>query len=392
VKLDYDAKHGYLESVLEHLEMPASSQMLVFSKTSFQRSLLGPRTPRALYFNDDVYVGFVHGGPVLEIATIDSKQGTVFYTLTQEKSAKPRFKLQTDDCLQCHQSSVTRDIPGLLMRSVYPDMDGEPILPAGTFVSTDRSPLSQRWGGWYVTGASGRQHHMGNTVCEDEDHADQTDFSRGSNVTSLAKKVDTAPYLRGTSDIVALMVLEHQQNMHNLLSQAAHDVRLAVRDSRELNKALGEPIDQFSESTLHRIQSTCEPVVKGLLFSHEARLTDLVKGTSEFAREFAARGPMDGKGRSLRQFDLNRRLFKYPCSYLIYSEQFDGLPAEAKKYIYRRLWEILNGDDTTGAYAHLIDEDRAAILAILWDTKKDLPAYWKPQAADSRTKPKTQLK
>jgi hypothetical protein len=376
-KLDFDPKHGYLESALKNLKISASSQALVFSKTSFQRNLISPSKPRALYFSDDVYVGTVRDGTVLEVASIDPHQGTIFYTLKQEETKQPRFIRQTYDCTQCHESGMTRGVPGLLLRSVFPDSQGQPIFTAGTFATTDRSPLSERWGGWYVTGSCGRQRHMGNVTIDDEAHPEQTDFGPTSNVTSLAKIVNTTPYLRDTSDIVALLVFGHQQNLHNLITRANYDVRVTMRDSEALNKALGEPPGHRSESTEHRIQNACEPLVRAILFSGEAKLSDLVTGTSGFTREFSAQGPRDSRGRSLRDFDLTGRIFKYPCSYLICSEQFDGLPPEARDYVYRRLWEVLDGDDPGKAFAHLSDKDRRAIVQILRDTKKDLPAYWK---------------
>ena len=118
-------------------------------------------------------------------------------------------------------------------------------------------------------------------------------------------------------------------------------------------------------------------MVKYLLFCEEAKLTDEVAGTSDFAKEFAARGPFDAKKRSLREFDLKTRLFKYPLSYVIYTRQFDGLPAEAKERVYLRLWEVLTGKDDSREFAHLGEADRAAVLDIVRDTKPGLPAYWK---------------
>ena len=203
-------------------------------------NLIGPRNPRALYFNDETYVGYVHGGPVLELASMDRSLGTVFYVLKQDSEIKPRLVRQTSECLQCHESGMTRNVPGLLMRSVYPDAQGQPILPAGTFVSSDQSPLAQRWGGWYVTGTCGRQRHMGNVTCDNEDHPEQTDFSARSSLTSLSRLVNTDTYLRNTSDAVALMVLAHQQHVHNLMTAANYDVRIAIRDAQAINRALGK--------------------------------------------------------------------------------------------------------------------------------------------------------
>jgi hypothetical protein len=377
LKLNYDDAHGYLSSVLAALKIPASSQTLVFSKTSFQRNLISPHKPRALYFNDDVYIGWVREGSVLEVASMDRRQGTLFYTLKQEKSAKPRFVRQTYDCLQCHESGMSQGVPGLLMRSVYPDEEGQPILSAGTFVSSDQSPWRQRWGGWYVTGTHGGMRHMGNVILADEEHPEQLDVNFGANLTDLCQRIKTAPYLAPTSDIVALMVLEHQTNLHNLMTKADYETRIALRDQQAMNQALKEKPDYRSPSTTHRIQSACEPLVRAMLFAGEAKLTYPVQGTSAFAREFATLGPFDKEGRSLRQFDLTRRLFKYPCSYLIYSEQFDALPAEAKSYVYRRLWEVLNGSDTSTPFSSLTEQDRSAILQILRESKRDLPGYWR---------------
>ena len=376
LKLNFDDDHGYLASVLQALKIPQSSQTLVFSKTSFQRNLISPHKPRALYFNDDVYIGWVQGGTVLEVASMDSKQGAAFYTLKQEKSAKPRFVRQTYDCLQCHESGMSQGVPGLLMRSVYPDEDGQPVLSAGTFVSNDQSPWRDRWGGWYVTGTHGGMRHMGNVILADEEHPEQLDVNFGANLTDLCQRIKTAPYLTPNSDIVALMVLEHQTNIHNLITKANYETRIALRDQQAMNEALKEKPTYRSDSTTHRIKSACEPLVRAMLFAGESRLTDKVHGTSSFVEDFAARGPFDKQGRSLRDFDLTHRLFKYPCSYLVYSEQFDSLPDEAKSYVYRRLWEVLSGSDKSAAFSSLSDEQRTAICQILRETKPGLPSYW----------------
>jgi hypothetical protein len=203
------------------------------------------------------------------------------------------------------------------------------------------------------------------------------DNSAGVNVTDLSRFIKTSPHLTPHSDIVALMVLEHQTEMHNRIARANYLTRIALRDEAEFNKALGRPADYRSESTLSRIKNAGEPVVKYLLFCEEARLTDAVKGTSGFAEEFVKRGPRDHHGRSLRELDLKRRLFVYPCSYLIYSEAFDALPAPVKDYVLRRLWDVLSGKETGKDFAHLSTDDRRAILEILRATKTDLPDYWK---------------
>src|SRR5262249_20549590 len=153
--------------------------------------------------------------------------------------------------------------------------------------------------------------------------------------------------------------------------------RMALESQTAMNQALKRPTDEVSDSTVRRINGAAEALLTYLLFTDEAPLEGRITGTSRFAVEFAARGPKDRRGRSLRQFELTRRMFQYPCSYLIYSEAFDSLPAPAKTRIYQRLWEVLTGKDRSPVFARLSAADRAAILEILLDTKKSLPAYWR---------------
>lgn len=376
-KLNYDEQRGYLPAVLEQLGISTASQTLVFSKTSFQRQRISRRTPRALYFNDDTYIGYVQQGEVVEVSTTDPRQGAVFYTLSQQRVDKPVFLRQTHDCLLCHSSSKTEEVPGHLVRSVYPDASGQPVFSAGTFTTNHASPLRDRWGGWFVTGKHGAQSHMGNVTVTDRQRPENLDRAAGANRSSVEGLIDAAPYLTPHSDIVALMVLEHQTKMHNLITAANYHARLALHYEAGLNKALDRPAGSISDSTLRRIHSPAEKLVKYLLFCEEAPLADPIQGSTRYAAEFAARGPRDRRGRSLRDFDLKRRLFKYPCSYEIYSEAFDQLPPLTRQYVYDRLRQVLIGEDQSSDFAHLSAEDRQAIFEILLETKSDLPADWK---------------
>jgi hypothetical protein len=378
--LSYEAGFGYLRSLLRELNVPQSSQTLVFSKTSLQRHRIAPTRPRALYFGHEVYVGFCQKGDVLEVTAMDPGLGAVFYTLDQKSPDKPRFTRQADTCTICHGSSANQGLPGNLVRSVYPDEDGLPILSAGSHRIDQTSPLEQRWGGWYVTGTSGKQKHLGNLTHHGDPDPNRIDNSAGLNLTGLSDRIKTSAYLTPHSDIVALMVLEHQTEMHNLIGRANLLTRLALYEEASINKALGRPADYRSESTTSRIKSAGEPLVKYMLFSGEARLTERLRGTSGFAEEFPKRGPRDRRGRSLRDLDLEHRLFVYPCSYLIYSQAFDALPALMKEYVYRRIWEVLSGKDTSQEFAHLTAGDRQAILEILRETKGNLPDYWRTGA------------
>lgn len=378
-KLTFDDHFGYLPGVLKELGVPTSSQSLVFSKTSFQRQRIAPRTPRAIYFNDDVYIGYCHNGEVVEISVADPVLGAVFYSLDQEQADRPKFQRHTDNCLICHGSSHTQSVPGHMVRSVYPDAGGYPILSSGTYRIDHTSPFKQRWGGWYVTGTHGKQSHLGNLIIRGQEKVDaeNADNSAGQNVVDLSKKFNTSFYLTPHSDIVALMVLEHQGSAHNMLTRANFETRAALHYEAALNRELEQPAGHRWDSTKSRIKSATEPLVKYLLFSGEAALTERVAGTSGFEEEFARHAIRDPHGRSLRDFDLTQRVFKYPCSYLIYSAAFDALPDEARNYVYQRLFDVLTAKDTSKEFSHLTPSDRKAILEILRDTKPNIPAYWK---------------
>ena len=366
---DFDPRWGYLRSLLRALHVPESSQMLVFSKTSFQRQRITPKTPRALYFNDDVYVGYCADGDVVEISAVDPQLGAVFYTLDQEEFERPRIVRQADSCLLCHANSQTSGVPGFVLRSVFVDSSGYPLLGSSTFETDHTSLLKNRWGGWYVTGTLGKQKHLGNLVNAVNRTPEEADNSAGLNVTSLVGRFNPSKYLTDSSDVVALMVMEHQTRAHNLITAANFVTRQVLASSKGARIATGDS---------GRVQAAGEQLVKYLLFSGEANLAEPVCGTTTFSGEFAARGPRDKRGRSLRDFDLKRRLFKYPCSYLVYSAAFDALPAEVKGYVGRRMGAVLSGSDQSREFAHLSPADRRAILEILKETKPDLAASWKP--------------
>lgn len=376
-KFDFVDDHGYLPSLLAELNIPRSSQALVFSKTSLQRDRITPKTPRAIYFNDDTYVGFCLRGDVLEVSAADSQLGTAFYTLDQRPDTKPRLTRQGDTCLTCHAASATGGVPGHLVRSVFTDRAGLPILSAGMFRTNHASPFAERWGGWYVTGTHGSQKHMGNWVVENAKDPRSEGNAAGQNVTELKSRFTVANYLTPHSDLIALLVLEHQTECHTRIARAMIETRQALHYQIGLNQAVGDPVDKKWDSVTRRIESVGEKLVTYLLFSGEAKLDGPVAGTSDFAKEFAARGPFDKKGRSLREFDLTTRLFKYPCSYLVYSKAFVALPSEVKDYVLKRICNVLTSDDRSPAFSHLTATDRRAIREILRDTLPDLPKEWK---------------
>jgi len=353
---------GYLPALLKLLDLNTDSQVLVFAQTSAQSAKISPRRPRAIYFNDTVAVGFVHDGEVLELTSLDPKQGVILYTLDTEKRDKPEFE-RREDCLECHQGAHTLGVPGLVVSSQYRDPDDKAVLHGSSgYVTDDRTPLGLRWGGWYVTGTFGKQSHLGNMVA-DPVSPDGQFIKDGLNRTSLADLFNTSSYPAPTSDVVALMTLEHQARMTNLIIRLGWDTRIAESDGKldESRAALDLDIDDM---------------VTYMLFANEAKIDEPIKGVSTFTKTFTERGPRDKKGRSLRDFDLQKRLFRYPLSYMIYSAAFDGMPDAARERVYRRLYDVLTGKDTDPKFARLSADDRQNILEIVRDTKKNLPAYW----------------
>ena len=355
VRLEFDRRFGYLPDVLKKLDLPISSQALVFSKTSFQAVRIMPRIPRAIYHREDVTVGFVRGGDVLELTTQDPVMGTVFYTLDQVETMRPQF-LRRSECVSCHLGPATSGVPGLLVRSVYVERSGMPMAFTKGYISDHRSPLSERWGGWYVSGTSGDQTHMGNLVLDRGQSVEGLDLRATSNVEDLKPHVDTGAYLGPDSDIVSLMVLEHQTRMANLLTRVGYEARIALHDQGV------ETLDELSEDERETVHQAIEELLRYMLFTDEKRLDSPVKGTSEFAEEFSARG-------KLYELDLETRLMRYPCSYMVYSPGFVGLPATVKARIYERLGEILTAEQPEGDFAVLTAEDRRAVLEILAETK-----------------------
>ena len=353
-----DDRYDYLLSVLTNLQVRPSSQMLVFSKTSFQRERIDPAHPRGIYFGDNVYVGFVPGSPLLEITEVDPKLGAVFYTLDQSQP-KPRFT-RTDQCLECHASARSMGVPGHLVRSFATDQRGVVDLSTGVSQVNHRTPLEERWGGWYVSGTHGKMTHRGNQFGRETNSA--------GNRTDLGKFFDPAPYPAPTSDIVALMVLEHQTHLHNFITRLNFESTLALK--------------QYGH--VRYLKSITEAFVKYLFFTEEAPLTSPVRGVSDFTRDFPAAGPRDSRGRSLRDFDLQTRMFKYPCSYLIYSDAFAALPAPIREKIYERMLEILTGKVTGEDQQTLSRESRRAVLEILAETKSDLPKTWRSAVAKAK--------
>jgi hypothetical protein len=361
--LDYREGSGYLPSLLEHLKINVDSQGLVFSKTSFQQAIINPKNPRAVYFNDEVSVGTVPGGENYELLALEPGRGMVFYTLSVKKTDRPQLQRRGTECLFCHALG-NKGAPALIVASVYPDTDGQPAYTS-TFIDTidHRAPFELRWGGWYVTGTHGSQKHMGNAVASDPLRPLDLDTTGSQNLTSLEGKFDLSKYLTGSSDLVALMTLEHQVGMANRINAVSLQYNRLKRDG-------------MNDADWTYIDKEIDDLVGYMLFVDEAPLAEPVKGVSTYTMTFPQQGPRDKQGRSLRDFDLQKRLFRYPLSYMVYSNLFDSMPEPVSERVYRRLFDVLNGRSASDKYARLSAGDRRAVLEILRDTKRNLPAYW----------------
>ena len=348
LKLDFEPKQGYLRALLRELRIDPSSQVLVFSKGSLQADFIGPKSPRAIYFNADTYVGWIPHAPMIEIASVDPRKGVVFTTIANHEQGGTAYVRSPAACDRCHGALG----PDLFAQSAPTSESGYPRAFAESYRETPDLEFAKRWGGWYVTGTHGSMRHMGNELSVGDDEKNHIDVERGANVTDLRRYFDVTPYLTPNSDIAALMVFEQQMHVQNVLTRT---VELTASDPSSLDEA-------------------CENLVEALLCVGEARLSAPIKGTSAFAQMYAASAPKDKQGRSLSELDLRTRVLKYPCSPLIYSPSFDALPSKAKARVFARLREILTGKDRSPAFAHLSQADRQALLEILKNTKPDFAA------------------
>ncbi len=376
--LPFDARRGFLPAVLDALDVPVESQTLVFSKTSLQSDFIGPDNPRAIYFTDDIAVAWIRGAPALELAALDPRQGVMFYALSQSRRARGFQRPRS--CLECHVSEATLGLPGLAVGSAVIDPEGVPYVSVPI---DQRTPISSRWGGWYVTGETGLGPHVGNTVATDPDEPMLLEDEANFNLPTVEDRFDTSGYLTPYSDIAALMVLEHQAHMTNLLTRTGWEFRVAAHEGRATRGLFRAPRAVDGDVTLRAavgqdgtLREAVGALVDYMLFADESPLTDRMTGTAGFEAAFEARGPFDRRGRTLREVDLNTRLFRYPCSYMIHTAAFDALPADAKDAVYRRLWRVLSGADGDSRYEYLTRVDRQAIVEILRDTKPDLPGYF----------------
>ena len=365
VKLEFKPGRGYLDSLLKNLAIDPSSQLLVYSKTSLQAEFIRGANPRALYFNDDTSIGWENGAPLIEVMTVDSDLGIVFYAFPNRAEGAQRFDREGGRCLNCHDryGMMGGGTPIFVETSTLSDVNGLILKPDDIVAVDDRTPIAQRWAGWYVTGRSGKQTHLGNIQAHNVGDLAKLDQVKRANLDTLDSLFDTHPYITDKSDIVALLVLEHESTVYNLITRLRF--KLSTIPEQEAER---------TPQQTRMIQGLSEKLVQSLVFIGAAPLGDAVNGSSGFDSWFQAQGPRDSNGHSLRELDLRNRVFKYPLSFLIYSAAFDGLPQPTRAYVYQRLNAVLSGQDVSRVYAGLPAAEKKTALEILRATKLEFSA------------------
>ena len=373
LELAYEDGRGRVRALLRALGVPESSQTLVFSKTSLQRHRISPHNPRALYFGRDVYVGWIPGAKSMELAVADARLGTAFYLVPNEPDVRPRI-VRDDSCLSCHASPRTDDEPGLVLRSVFPDADGDPIQNAGEADVTFRTPLVERWGGWLVTGDFGGAHR-GNGVAVRGEHDDwRVPLRHASDLQALADTFAVAGYPTDHSDVGALLVLEAQATVHNLLVKATLQMRHLRATDRALAERDGLPDDGAMRTQTRRVaEALCQRITAALLLDGEPSLAGLhAAADTTFARDYAALWPADSQGVRLGELDLRTRTFVLPMSPMIHSATFRALPEELRADVLRRLDRSLLRGVFPGTVSMTAGE-RATLRRHLAETVADWP-------------------
>lgn len=356
-KLDVSGDKPLLQSLLTALKVPVHSQMLVFSATSLQDDKIHPTNPRALYFNDDTYVGFVPGAR-LEVISIDPEIGAVFYIFDKLRPGSLPLIQRSDKCMNCHAGNATHRVPGLVAESVMPAANGASLESYRHEEFGHQIPLEHRFGGWHLTGG----HHLENP------HANQFGQMNAGKLTTRrimpGELYDMGAHLLPTSDILPQLVHEHQLGFTNRAIELQYVVRSMLhqtkgRPSTKDNAVLEDLIHQFT---------------RYILFADEAALpAQGIEGDPEFIREFTRAG--QSTGASLRDFDLKKHLFKNRCSYMLESSVWEGLPAFVKQRVYARIWAALT--EQGKEFAYLGSAEKQNIRLILKDTRRDLPSFWK---------------
>lgn len=360
IALDRGSEKAFVLGVLQALGIPASSQMLVFSTTSLQLSLISPANPRALYFNEDVYLGYVPGGRI-EVVSLDPELGGIYYIFDIPKDARPLRIERSERCMNCHAGEDTGYVPGLVIKSVVPGPSGGSLTAYRQAQTGHGIPFEQRFGGWHVTGRHGITNHWGNLTGR---------FVAGEITTipnAPGERFNWAKYPVATSDVLPQLLHEHQAGFVNRVVEASYRARTALHANG----------GKLSDAQAKELDGQAELITRYLLFADEAPLpSGGVEGDAAYKADFLRTRRATAEGVALKDFDLRMRLFRHRCSYMIYSPVFAGLPAAMKQRVYRRLGEALSAEKPDKEYAYLPAAEKQAIRRILKATLTDLPNEW----------------
>jgi hypothetical protein len=361
VQLDSTGEKACLLSLLKQLDVPMTSQMLVFSTTSLQLRFISPRNPRAIYFNEDVYVGFIPGGN-LEVVSLDPQVGGVFYIFPIPRNGEAVRIERSTRCMNCHSREDTGYVPGLVVKSVVPGPTGGSLKAFRQAQSGHGIPYADRFGGWYLTGKHGIAEHWGNLIGRYQDGALQ------KQPIEPGRLFDFGRYPVGTSDVLPQLIHEHQVGFANRVIEAAYFTRQTIGD---------KAANALTPDENQALDTKARALTRYLLFADEAPLpAGGVEGDAAFKTDFLATRRAIPAGASLKDFDLKTRLFRFRCSYMIYSNVFQGLPEMMKQRVYRRLAQALDVQRPDREYAYLPPVEKQAIRTILKGTLSGLPKAW----------------
>ena len=379
IKLDEAPGKPLVDRLLKELDIPVSSQTLVFTQTSLQRKIVNPANPRAMYFNEDIYLGWMPGGRI-EIASVDPDLGMIFYFQRElDKSNGPLFTREKR-CLGCHAGSATNFLPGLLGRSVFPDQNGRSVKGVNSFRRVSHKvDFRDRWGGWYVTGHQhGSLGHMANAIAERGNGGIKFDREAGGRIKfDLTEFFPGEAHLHGGSDLLAMLAHDHQISAHYYINQAQYKVRQALHDNQmDLNSGREALADLKSSSRVEAMDGI-HYLLRYLTFAEEAPMGgQQTAGGEEYLKAFQANRRETADGRSLKDLDMKDRLLKHRVSWMIYSKAFDGMPLAARQEVYHQLHQILNAPTAPEGFEHLEAAEKKALAEILRETKPELAAAW----------------
>lgn len=360
VQPDTSSDHALLRSLLQALKIPVSSQLLLFSASSLQSEIINMRNPRALFFNEDTYVGFVPGG-VLEVASADPEVGPVFYVFDRMQPGGPFPRVQRGTkCFNCHGGTATKRLPGLIAESLLVSQAGSSLETYRRDEQGHQIPLENRFGGWHLTGKHHISGHKANVI----------GFTRNGKSEKMdvvpGQTWDTAKHLLPTSDILPHLVHEHQIGFENRLVRGIYTVRQLKEDRKGM----------LGSAELAEIDAWAQDFARYALFADEAKFPrEGIEGDPAYVRDFLEDRRASKRGLSLKDFDLKTRLFKHRCSFMLYTDTWEHAPKEIKERVYYRMAEALR--DAQPSMPHLTTEERRVIREILKETMHDLPSWWR---------------